>query len=145
MSRNAATTRPAIRDDEAAVVAIDAIAAAGNQERQRYLRDAIEAGECTVYERDGRVLGFAVVKRGHFYGRDFIDLLFVAPDARRQGIGRSLMEAIVLTATTPRVFTSTNKSNSLMLALLRSEGWSWSGELDGLDEGDPELVYYWSR
>lgn len=32
-----------------------------------------------------------------------------------------------------------------MQALLRSEGWSPSGELVGLDEGDPELVYHQSR
>jgi hypothetical protein len=29
-----------------------------------------------------------------------------------------------------------------MRSLLRTEGWSFSGELDGLDEGDPELVFY---
>jgi hypothetical protein len=56
-----------------------------------------------------------------------------------------LIRAAVEFASTPRVFTSTNKSNTAMQALLRSEGWSWSGELVGLDEGDPELVYYRSR
>jgi GNAT superfamily N-acetyltransferase len=127
------------------VFAIDAKTVAGDHERQEYLSVAIEAGECIAYERRGQVLGFAVLKRRHFYGRDFIDLLFVAPDARLQGIGRSLVRASVIAATTARVFTSTNKSNLPMQALMRSEGWSWSGELDGLDEDDPELVYYWSR
>jgi hypothetical protein len=32
-----------------------------------------------------------------------------------------------------------------MQALLESEGWSLSGKLDGLDEGDPEVVYYLRR
>jgi hypothetical protein len=26
--------------------------------------------------------------------------------------------------------------------VLRAEGWALSGELDGLDEDDPELVFY---
>lgn len=137
-----AITRPATRHDEPAVLAVDAVASGGDEERRQLLREAIEAGECIVYDRDGHVLGFAVLKRGRFFGRDFIDLLFVAFDARRQGVGRSLMRATVAAATTSRVFTSTNKSNFPMQTLLRSEGWSPSGELAGLDEGDPELVYY---
>jgi hypothetical protein len=32
-----------------------------------------------------------------------------------------------------------------MQALLLSEGWAPSGELVGLDDDDPELVYYRSR
>jgi GNAT superfamily N-acetyltransferase len=142
MGDDRALTRPATYRDEAAVVAIDTVASAGDEERTRLLREAIEAGECIVYERNGRVLGFSVLRRGHFYGRDFIDLLFVTADARRQGIGRSLMRATIAAATTTSVFTSTNKSNSPMQALLDSEGWSTSGELVGLDEGDPELVYF---
>jgi ribosomal protein S18 acetylase RimI-like enzyme len=145
MSDGSASTRRAKSRDEAAILAIDAIASAGDQDRKRRIREAIGAGECIVYERNERVLGFVILKRQHFYGRDFIDLLIVASHARRQGIGRSLMTASVAASTTPRVFTSTNKSNSPMQALLRSEGWSASGELIGLDEGDPELVYYRSR
>src|SRR6059058_3910876 len=74
-------TRAATRHDEPAVLAVDAVASGGDEERRRLLREAIEAGECIVYDRDGHVLGFAVLKRGRFYGRDFIDLVFVAPDA----------------------------------------------------------------
>ena len=40
------------------------------------------------------------------------------------------------------MFTSTNRSNLPMLNLLRKEQWLFSGELVGLDEGDPELVFY---
>ena len=145
MSDPVGSTRLATRQDGPAVLAIDAIAAAGDSERQQHLREAVDSGECIVYERDGQVLGFATLKRGHFYGRDFIDLLFVASDARRRGIARSLVRASLVAATTPRVFTSTNTSNTPMQTLLQSEGWSRSGELEGFDEGDPEVVYYRSR
>jgi ribosomal protein S18 acetylase RimI-like enzyme len=139
------STRRATRDDEAAVLAVDAVASGGDDARRRRVREAIDAGECIVCERDGHVVGFAVLKPGHFYGRDFIDLVFVASETRRQGVGRSLMRASVAAATTPRVFTSTNQSNAPMQALLSSEGWSPSGELVGLDENDAELVFYRAR
>lgn len=138
-------TRRATSNDERAVFAVDATASDGDRERQGALREAIRTGQCIVYERDAHVLGVLVLKPRHFYGRDFIDLLFVSSDARRQGVGRALIRAAVESAGTPRVFTSTNKSNTAMQALLGSEGWSPSGELVGLDEGDPELVYYRSR
>jgi hypothetical protein len=32
-----------------------------------------------------------------------------------------------------------------MRSLLDTENWTFSGELDGLDEGDPEMVFYKSR
>jgi hypothetical protein len=80
-----AQTRRATSGDERAVLAVDAMASAGDRDRQEILRKAIRAGQCIVYERDAHVLGVLVVKPGHFYGRDFIDVLFVSSYARRQG------------------------------------------------------------
>ena len=90
----------------------------------------------------GQIVGFLALKPGHFYGRDFIDLLLVAPRWRRQGVGRALMRAALHNASTSRVFTSTNESNTPMRELLRREGWTPSGVLTGLDEGDPEHVFF---
>jgi hypothetical protein len=60
-------------------------------------------------------------------------------------MGRELIRAAVAAESSAAVFTSTNQSNASMQALLESEGWSLSGKLDGLDEGDPEVVYYLRR
>ena len=86
-----------------------------------------------------------MVKPAHFFGRDFIELLVVDPGRRRAGIGRNLLRAALAAACTEQVFTSTNTSNQPMRSLLQAEGWSFSGELNGLDEGDPELVFYRDR
>jgi GNAT superfamily N-acetyltransferase len=94
-----------------------------------------------VAVESGRVVGFLAVRPGHFYGRDFIDLLLVAPGSRRRGVGRALMRAALRNAATATVFTSTNESNTPMRELLRGEGWTLSGVLTGLDEGDPEHVF----
>lgn len=98
-------------------------------------------GRCLVAEDAGAVVGYVAVAGRHFFGRDFVELLVVALDARRRGVGRALLRAAVEEAATEDVFTSTNQSNEPMRALLASEGWRLSGTLDGLDEGDPELVY----
>jgi len=93
----------------------------------------------------GEIAGFLVLKPGHFYGRDFIDLLFVARRWRRHGTGRALIQAALQNAATSRVFVSTNESNTPMRELLRSEGWTPSGVLTGLDEDDPEHVFFHDR
>jgi hypothetical protein len=54
---------------------------------------------------------------------------------RRSGIGRALLRTVLATAGTEQVFTSTNTSNQPMRSLLHAEHWSFSGELDGLDDG----------
>jgi hypothetical protein len=48
----------------------------------------------------------------------------------------------VVPSATARVFTSTSASSKPMRALLQATGWTFGGELDGLDEGDAELVFY---
>jgi ribosomal protein S18 acetylase RimI-like enzyme len=95
-----------------------------------------------VAVEDGEIVGFLGVRPGHFYGRDFIDLLVVDPRCRRQGVGRALMRAALRSASTTRMFTSTNESNAPMRELLRSEGWTPSGVVTGLDDGDPEHVFF---
>jgi hypothetical protein len=102
--------------------------------------------KCSLIAVEGAsVVGFAGVRPGHFYGRDFLDLLFVGDANRRQGVGRSLVRGVVERGTTTRVFTSTNESNTAMRSLLASEGWSGSGVLVGLDEGDPEHIFFRDR
>ena len=113
--------------------------------RRRLVHESIAAGDCLLSERGAQLLGFVVLKRAHFFGRDFVELLIVLSNARRRGVGGALLRGAVAASTTPRVFTSTNASNIAMQALLAAEGWSSSGRLVGLDEDDPELVYYQAR
>lgn len=142
MSQGEAEIRHAVAGDIDGILRIDDHAASGDQSRADLLRRCVDLGECLVYLDRGSVAGFAIVKPAHFFGRDFIDLLMVDPARRRCGIGRNLLRAALAAAGTERVFTSTNTSNQPMRSLLQAAGWSFSGKLDGLDEGDPELVFY---
>lgn len=129
--------RPARAGDVAAIVALDP-GRLGQPDIQGLIK---EQASLVAVER-GEIVGFLGLRPGHFYKRDFIDLLYVAPRWRHQGAGRALMRAALRNASTPRVFVSTNESNTPMRQLLGSEGWILSGVLTGLDEGDPEHVFF---
>jgi hypothetical protein len=68
--------------------------------------------------------------------------LLVRVERRRESIGTTLLRASVAVATSTRVFTSTNESNRPMQELLDTEGMDAQRRLQGLYEGDPELVYF---
>jgi len=133
-----AELRAAQVEDVSGIAAIDPVGPGRIEE----IRALVQGQASLVAVEHGRIAGFLALKSGYFYGRDFIDLLFVAPGWRRHGLGRALLRAALRRASTSRVFTSTNESNTAMRELLHSEGWTPSGVLSGLDEGDPEHVFF---
>lgn len=133
--------RRATSEDLEAVLEFDSKTSVGHERKS--LRSArVQFGEVTIFEQEGRVLGYAVLKPHSFFGCDFAELLVVAADHRRQGIGSLLLQQSVDLSSTKRIFTSTNRSNLPMIALLEKRGWEFSGQLEGIDDGDPELIYY---
>ena len=145
MAQVQAEIRPATAVDLVAILHLDPRAVAGDQERAGFLTRCTAVGECDVYVAGDAVAGYVVRRPAHFLGRDFVELLMVDAAHRRSGIGRALLRHALDTAFSAQVFTSTNASNQPMRALLRAEDWSFSGQLDGLDEGDPELFFYKTR
>ena len=89
---------------------------------------------------DSRPAGYAIVSR-RFFSRPFIELLAVAPDFRRAGVGGALLKACAAAFEAETLFTSTNRSNEPMQALLAKTGFEPSGIIENLDPDDPELVY----
>jgi ribosomal protein S18 acetylase RimI-like enzyme len=102
----------------------------------------VNAGEVIIYEQYARVLGLVSIRPQWFFGRDFVELLSVGEDARRRGVGTTLLQAAVQGSPLRRTFTSTNQSNLPMIGLLDKAHWEFSGQLDGIDDDDPELIYY---
>jgi ribosomal protein S18 acetylase RimI-like enzyme len=142
MTDGQAQVRRAADADLPAILGIDPLAARCDQERADLLTRSVARAECWLYLDGDEVVGFLVLRPAHFFGRDFVELLAVDPGRRRAGIGRALLREALAVAGTEYVFTSTNTSNQPMRSLLQSERWSLSGQLSGLDEGDPELVFY---
>jgi GNAT superfamily N-acetyltransferase len=130
--------RLAATRDRRAIASCDA-RVASDLHRRELIDAAIAARHCWVVEKDGGIGGYAILTT-NFFGRDFVELLFVAEDARRRGIGDALLAAIERTRSADRLFTSTNESNAAMRALLEKRGYRPSGTIQNLDP-DPEFVF----
>ncbi len=132
-------TRVAQAGDVKAMLACDAYAQT-HPERGEAVRAAVGKGHCQVAIRAGQVAGY-VLTHGDFFGYGFVSLVVVSPAHQRCGVGLRLLTATAATCKTGKLFTSTNQSNSAAQRLFASAGFVRSGQIDHLDEGDPELVY----
>jgi len=138
------TVRPAGPADVAAMEAVDPVAAS-DHERRAFIAERVAAGQALVAVGDDAldgdaIVGYLVMDHG-FFGRGFVAMLCVHPERRRRGVGQALMRHAEGACRTPRIFTSTNRSNLPMQRLLEGMGYHCSGMVDDLDPGDPELFY----
>jgi len=111
-----------------------------NAPLQAHLANLLSYGLSWLAEADGKPIGFAIVTR-HFFNYPFVDLVHVSEARRRGGVGRALMAHCERVHDADRIFTSTNESNAPMRALMADMGWRPCGQVDALDEGDPELFF----
>jgi hypothetical protein len=110
------------------------------------LEGAIAAKECFVdVDSNDEITGLVIRNTRAFFGRDFVKLLIVSGAHRRAGVATSLLRNVLSGAHTDTIFSSTNESNLPMRSLFEKEGWTLSGKLTGIDEGDPELVFWHRR
>jgi GNAT superfamily N-acetyltransferase len=107
---------------------------------QAHIADLLGSGMSWAAFAGEEARGFAVVTR-HFFGFPFVDLLEVAEDRRRDGIGTALIDRCETAHSADRIFTSTNESNTPMRRLLAKAEWEVTGLIENLDPGDPELVF----
>jgi GNAT superfamily N-acetyltransferase len=66
--------------------------------------------------REGKVIAVGVLEYT-FFEHGFISLVFVDPEERRTGIGEMLFRYPISICRTPKVFSSTNRSNVPIQAL----------------------------
>jgi GNAT superfamily N-acetyltransferase len=117
---------------------LDPLAAPGT-DRHRDIGLWVERGDCYVAQRDGTVAGYLVM--ASFLHRPFIELVVVDELHRRRGIASALVGHARDLTPAAELWTSTNRSNMPMRALLSKLGFALSGRVDNLDPGDPELFF----
>ncbi|HEM6840455.1 TPA: GNAT family N-acetyltransferase [Providencia stuartii] len=131
--------RLATPQDIEALKHIDSVATA---ERAQNIQQWVNEKNCYLIERQSQIIAYGVLHY-RFFGCGFIEMLMVDSEFRRQGIGSQLIEQFKLTCVTPKLFTSTNQSNVSMQRLLANAQFISSGIIENLDEGDPELIYFY--
>lgn len=108
--------------------------------RRAQLASWAARSEVLIALLDNDIVGFAVLTEGFFH-QPFIELVIVGEAHRRHGYGRALVNHCVDASPNAKVWTSTNRSNAPMQALLARAGFIQSGHVDNLDPGDPELIF----
>jgi len=131
--------RQAIPKDAQRLYLIDHIARE-DADRRSSIDRAIREARCSVVERNEVILGYGIISH-EFFGRSFLDLIYIEEQSRGQGLGPKLIEALELQSRSTSLFTSTNQSNLHMQHVLEGLGYEPSGIIHNLDPGDPELVY----
>lgn len=109
-------------------------------ERRELIQNAIPDGRCWVLESANAIVGYGIVTHG-FFGRSFIDLVYVHESHQSKGYGPELISFLEAQSKSRDLFTSTNKSNAHMQHVLEKLGYEQSGIIHNLDPGDPEIVY----
>jgi ribosomal protein S18 acetylase RimI-like enzyme len=142
MSPDNLYVRTAVAPDFNSILEIDDLA---NKDKSRsaFISRSITKSECAVCLLEGRVAGYVIFNRD-FFDQMFIWLLFVSSDLRRVGVGTLLINYVEskCAADSSKLFTSTNQSNTVMQNLMKKLGFSRTGLVENLDEGDPELFYF---
>ena len=97
-------------------------------------------GSAWVVEMSDGIIGYGVISH-RFFGRSFIDLIYIAEPLRSSGYGSELIAFLEGQSRSDDLFTSTNESNVHMQHVLEKLGYERSGVIHNLDPGDPEIVY----
>ncbi|MDW7656902.1 MAG: GNAT family N-acetyltransferase [Bacillota bacterium] len=126
--------RKATTDDVEMIIQMDHL------HRHEQISKAVIQEECYIAEDTTQIIGFAIMDYSFFHC-GFVALLIVKEEYRRRGIGAALLDYLFLQCKTEKLFTSTNESNTPMRELLRKSGFIPCGQIDALDEGDPELFF----
>ena len=132
--------RKAVESDIPKIIAIDHVAAA-EEERKQHIKKWVAEENAVVATDEEKVVGYAVLEHTFFF-QGFIAMLIVKASMRREGIGTALISYLESQCKTSKIFSSTNKSNRPMQALLAKLSYQQSGIVYNLDKIDPELIYF---
>jgi ribosomal protein S18 acetylase RimI-like enzyme len=125
--------------DVPSIITIDELCAE-NPKRIQLIEEAVRASEAYLISHGGELVGYAIMTQ-NFFQRPFVEMLYIANDKRRQGLGEIAMIALEsMTKDANEIWTSTNRSNIAMQSLLVKIGYVQAGEVE-IDRGDPEIFY----
>src|ERR1700758_5569332 len=109
--------------------------------RKALIERAVSEGNAYVVEQKNVVIGIGVLEYT-FFDQGFVSLIYVKPQERRTRVGETLLHHLLSICRTPKLFSSTNRSNLPMQALFLKTGFAESGIIYNLDVDDPEVIYY---
>lgn len=131
--------RLAIADDLASLCALDTTARA-DMDWGRQIEAWIAARAAHIVSREGSIAGYGALTHDFFHA-GMVEMVMIAEPFRRRGLGVALVNHLAAFCRSETLWSSTNLSNMAMQTLLDGAGFIRSGIIEGLDEGDPEVIY----
>jgi N-acetylglutamate synthase-like GNAT family acetyltransferase len=131
--------RKANPDDVQVIQAFDT--ESSERHRKALIERAVTEGDAYVVEQEDVVIGIGVLEYT-FFDQGFVSLIYVKAQERRTKAGETLLRHLISICRTPKLFSSTNRSNLPMQAHFLKTDFAESGIIYNLDVGDPEVIYY---
>lgn len=112
----------------------------GSDRRKKEIGEAVVQRRCLVVFEDSELAGFLIYHTS-FFECSFISLIMIKPSFQRRGLASALLLHMADISPTEKLFSSTNQSNDTMHKVFQTNGFTKSGFIENLDEGDPEIIY----
>lgn len=128
--------RPAKPVDLAAIDQFDEFSGARQSE--------IAEDRMLVFEAESAAKAYISWHPSGFVGNPFITYLCIAPSHRRKGIANALIKQARAALPPERVFISTEEDNTAMLSLLKKQGWTMAGQVNGANSGEIAEVFFYA-
>ena len=126
------TIRQAMPDDVHALIELDTYLTS-HSTRRVFIYEAVVRQQWLVALNAGQCIGYLVLTHD-FFNHAFVALVVVSPTYQRLGVALRLLSAAEVMSKTPRLFISTNASNSTSQALIAKAGFVPSGRIENLGE-----------
>ena len=105
-----------------------------------FIKAHMERHQLIVAESEERVVGF-LAYRTDWFQCTFISLVVVHEEWRRKGIAREFFKSVEAVSLSPRIFSSTEETNTTSIRMHTALGFVPSGHIDNLPQGTRELLF----
>ncbi len=123
-------------------VILEVMKAGSNADHTEFIKQSVRSGQCQVALIDANIVGLAILGTSLMFHQEFMELLIVHPDYWRRRVATALIKHLESLCQTRKFFTSTNQSNIPAQKTYEANGFTRSGYIENLDEGDPEIIYF---
>jgi len=106
-----------------------------------FIRSHLERHHLLTAREGDDVLGM-LAYRTDWFQCTFVSLVSVREDHRKRGIARALYRAVEGMSPSPRLYSSTEETNSVAIQMHTALGFHPSGYIDNLPQGYRELLFY---
>jgi GNAT superfamily N-acetyltransferase len=129
------------RGDDLDVLMNLAAAVIGPERAGPFIRSHLDRHHLLVADSAGEVVGL-LAYRTDWFQCTFVSLVSVRADRRKRGVARALYKEVEGISPSPRLYSSTEETNSAAIQMHTALGFQASGYIDNLPQGYRELLFY---